>query len=824
MRHDTSIVVQNEKEANKSSAATSNPVEQSNTRRFSLTDASWEMLSTEQFKSQLLELSLNKNNPYKDALQSATKGYEKPFCDYPDSTLSLLQDYLTLLTAEHRVVPEGKLGTVISPNGLGREFYGVLFNQNRNLLAVCPGGKGSAAILLFEKMPNGVIGLINLSVGRYSVDADHILPFLFSSFYCATIVLHHRPQNPKEIEFINHLKGIKKLVSSAIDGTLAPESSLLEQVKDHIHVHELEFKTTQYPTLVKPNLFDYLNSNRIYSHNILDRLISNGADLEEISSEGQTPLQVAIYYLLNKQLVDLLIKKGAKPISIEEIVHAIEKRMSLEHIALLLHGNRHSTEAVNIALTTAIKLKQKEIALFLIKEYRWKLTSPEQIILLAAKTAKNDDNFSILNELITYASNVPWHDASTLEAMDNLLKNNNPQSYHLLNHAKLKVLYEQAIKEHDNDAAIQYISPITDMEILNNLLWCALWNNNSVSDECFQVLLQKGVQPDLSTINLFFDKPQPIVPFSLQKEDTTSYKISINEQQLDRYIKAGLDINQFDERKGYVRNTFLMKAVLANDYDAVQLLLSKNASVNLQMADGTTPLMIAVQHSDKYDNRMIINALLIAGADLNLQRNDGIKATQLLPTSNDPETQRRLNEISLLLQNHHSKAKKPDVIKSAQSADQEQKNNHNIALNMKRLEDKINNLALRLQQAKAVHHTREIESLNEAYQTATTLHTRLTEATESYLIHHNFDAYKNETKELINTAHKTLDKHRGWSEFLVNLSLALLGGVGLMVKGIVNLASNRSFFFVHQTASSKILDHLEEEINRLEEEVTIRSR
>jgi hypothetical protein len=50
-----------------------------------------------------------------------------------------------------------------------------------------------------------------------------------------------------------------------------------------------------------------------------------------------------------------------------------------------------------------------------------------------------------------------------------------------------------------------------------------------------------------------------------------------------------------------------------------------------------------------------------------------------------------------------------------------------------------------------------------------------------------------------------LDKHRGWSEFLTNLLLAIgTLGLGLVLKGAINTENNRYFFFVHETKSSRL--------------------
>ncbi|MBL7479801.1 ankyrin repeat domain-containing protein [Legionella bononiensis] len=851
MKHDTSLMTKDNNKTNARVAATSHPADQSAIKHYALTDESWEILNTDQFNSKLSAINPDEPNPYRDAVKSATTGYDKLFCDYPDSSLALIQDYLRLYTSEHQTVPEGKLGTVIEPNRHGREFYGVLFNQNKNLLAVCPGGKGSAAIILFEKMPNGIINTIDLSVGRYSTSADNIIPFAYSSYYCATIVPQFQSTNSEVIEFNKQLMEIKKLISAAVDGTLAPEKSLSEQLIAHIQTQNLGFTTTRYAEPIRPSLFNYLKDAHKFSFHILERLISNGADLEERNEQGLTPLQTAIYQHSNPDLIDFLLKKGAKPITTEEIVDAVKNQKSIFDITLLLQGTRLSSKAFKAALKTAIEHNQEPIALFLIEEYNYKLNSSEDLIALIATKTTNDNRFNILKTLLFKASKISWNDPAIIDAIEQLSKNNNPKSFQQLNQARLKGLCEEAVKNANRDAVLVYVRQITDRNYLEQLVRRALWTDNILNDEAFQVMHQKGIKPNLNSIYTYFDKPQHLGPFMSKEHVNVQHKISITEKKLDRYIKAGLDINQFDERIGKVRNTFLMKAVLANDYDAVQLLITKNASVNLQMTNGNSALMLAVKKSGKHDTTKIIKALINAGADLTLKRTDGKQAIDLLPTSSNPEIQKRLDEIALLLQNHpsitispdedvnirvsakpsdpqvianeptldHSKTISPDEDMSAPATKLEQTSKSNIALNMKKLDDKISDLALRRKQALAAHNFSEFKSLNEAHQVAITLKSGLQAANQSYLIHQSYATYRNETKALISTAHKTLDQHRGWSEFLVNLSLALLGGVGLVIKGVVNLASNKNFFFVHQTNSSKMLDHIEEQINNQGEEV-----
>lgn len=79
----------------------------------------------------------------------------------------------------------------------------------------------------------------------------------------------------------------------------------------------------------------------------------------------------------------------------------------------------------------------------------------------------------------------------------------------------------------------------------------------------------------------------------------------------------------------------------------------------------------------------------------------------------------------------------------------------------------------------------------------------------------NLDQFISGSKQSIDKAHVALDKHRGWTEILGNLSLLLLGLVGFLIKGAVNLCSNRPFLFFARTDSQRILDETEACLDQL---------
>ena len=98
---------------------------------------------------------------------------------------------------------------------------------------------------------------------------------------------------------------------------------------------------------------------------------------------------------------------------------------------------------------------------------------------------------------------------------------------------------------------------------------------------------------------------------------------------------------------------------------------------------------------------------------------------------------------------------------------------------------------------------------SKAHKAAVELYAKLNQAGEDYFANKpTTQSHKIFTKDCttsINEARKELDKHRGWSEFLTNLLLAIgTLGLGLVLKGAINTENNRYFFFVHETKSSRL--------------------
>ncbi|WP_298627848.1 hypothetical protein [uncultured Legionella sp.] len=130
------------------------------------------------------------------------------------------------------------------------------------------------------------------------------------------------------------------------------------------------------------------------------------------------------------------------------------------------------------------------------------------------------------------------------------------------------------------------------------------------------------------------------------------------------------------------------------------------------------------------------------------------------------------------------------------------------------LEKKMDNLAKRKEKHR--NNPEQFKALELAWDAANTLHTQLGLAGKTYLnnpTQKTYQTYETRCNKLFKDAHEVLDQHRDWSEFLINMALGVLTlGAGLLVKGAINYAMNKSFFHVHNTETSELLDHIQENI------------
>lgn len=135
------------------------------------------------------------------------------------------------------------------------------------------------------------------------------------------------------------------------------------------------------------------------------------------------------------------------------------------------------------------------------------------------------------------------------------------------------------------------------------------------------------------------------------------------------------------------------------------------------------------------------------------------------------------------------------------------------------LNEKREDLATRMHEADKNNDIAYSTTLKKAIDAVDDLHKGLTQAGKDYFKDpspQNYIFFKITCDGLIGTARKELDKHRGWSAFLANLAIGITTlGLGLLIKGVINYANNKSFFFTHQTKSSKIVDNVDDNIEEM---------
>jgi hypothetical protein len=103
----------------------------------------------------------------------------------------------------------------------------------------------------------------------------------------------------------------------------------------------------------------------------------------------------------------------------------------------------------------------------------------------------------------------------------------------------------------------------------------------------------------------------------------------------------------------------------------------------------------------------------------------------------------------------------------------------------------------------------------DAYASAMNIHSTFTNAFKQLQKDGDHQTFNKTCTDVLTKERPQLEKHRGWSEFLINLAIAIpTAGIGLLVKGAINLAQNKSFFFVHKTESSKIVDEIQDKLDQ----------
>jgi ankyrin repeat protein len=155
------------------------------------------------------------------------------------------------------------------------------------------------------------------------------------------------------------------------------------------------------------------------------------------------------------------------------------------------------------------------------------------------------------------------------------------------------------------------------------LIEAVIWGHKTI----IEILLKNGAQVN-DRENVDFDQFIWGCSAILHADD---------EEAIDILLKYGANIDDIGPIEG---NGLLHKAVEQSNLDRINFLLSRNASIDLEMQNGMTPLMIAV----KIGNFEIIKLLVGNGADVNHRDKIGLSVLQLAKVLEKKEIEKFLVE------------------------------------------------------------------------------------------------------------------------------------------------------------------------------------
>lgn len=153
------------------------------------------------------------------------------------------------------------------------------------------------------------------------------------------------------------------------------------------------------------------------------------------------------------------------------------------------------------------------------------------------------------------------------------------------------------------------------------LMEAVIWEHHSIID----ILLQNGAKVN--------DRDG----FNPEQAATgcTAILHADDEKAIDILLKYGANIDDIGLMYG---NGLLHKAVEQSDLNRIKFLLSRNASIDLEMQNGMTPLMIAVKKRDLE----IVKLLVGNNADVNHRDKIGVSVLQLAKLSGNKEVEKYL--------------------------------------------------------------------------------------------------------------------------------------------------------------------------------------
>lgn len=282
-------------------------------------------------------------------------------------------------------------------------------------------------------------------------------------------------------------------------------------------------------------------------------------------------------------------------------------------------------------------------------------------------------------------------------------------------------------------------------------------------------------------------------------------------REIESLISRGADPHA--NRNGH---NLLVTALLQKRLTIAEHLINRKVDLKSKDESGFSPLMAAVSGymssgTDKIEYRDIIKQLAKAGVGMELSDDDTLRMT--FRSANY-----RPDDCIIALRNVLSEMN----IEKAQEVSMKQIRGPAITMDdpvsearrefdkeLLPLVNKIKNLEQRYRIAVINQDIEKMPLLQEALETAKTLLTNLQQEGDNYYnVNANEDTlnhFKDNCVRHIENSRLVLEQHRNdWSELLTNLALAVCtAGIGLLIKGIANLAKGEDFHV--QTDSAKVI-------------------
>ena len=294
---------------------------------------------------------------------------------------------------------------------------------------------------------------------------------------------------------------------------------------------------------------------------IINALIQTGANINARDKSGNTPLHFAAYNE-NPDIINALIQSGAD-------IHARDKSGNTP-----LHNaatRKKNLNFINVLIQSGVNI--------------------DKVRYLAATRNNNPD---ITNALVQAGANINARDKSGYTPLHNAASNENPNIINALIQAGADI----HAKAEDGETPLH---------------WAA---GNNENPDIINALIQAGA--DIHATNKYGSMPLHFAATSNNNPDiikalvqaganinardksgyTPLHEAAPRDNNLDiinALIQAGADINAREQLYG---NTPLHRMVLANQQQAVLLLLENGADATISNANGKTPLALADENTD----------------------------------------------------------------------------------------------------------------------------------------------------------------------------------------------------------------------------------